>query len=252
MPRSRTTDRRFYGVAEAIVVEVVDPAGEGRIRVRFPWFDDAMVSEWCRVAQPYAGNGYGVFLVPEVGDEVLVAFVHGDMRLPIVVGGLYNGVDKPPTSRQDDTDEKLLQTKHGHRLLFDDSSGTERVTLETAGGHALDLDDAGSRAEFATSGGHTVTLDDDGGSITIETSAGQSVTIDGNSGSITVTGMSVTIDASSISLGGTGATEALVLGTQFLTYFNTHTHTATAVGSPTTPPVVPMLPTMLSTRTRTK
>ena len=126
------------------------------------------------------------------------------------------------------------------------------MTLETAGGHALDLDDAGSRAEFATSGGHTVTLDDDGGSITIETSAGQSVTIDGNAGSITVTGTSVTIDASSISLGGTGATEALVLGTQFLTLFNTHIHTATAVGSPTTPPVVPLLPTVLSSVTRTK
>ena len=120
------------------------PGGRGpRQASSFPWFDDEMVSEWCRVAQPYAGNGYGVFLVPEVGDEVLVAFIHGDMRLPIVLGGLYNGQDKPPTSRQDDTDQKLIRTKAGHELLFDDSDGTERVTLETAGGHALDLDDAG-------------------------------------------------------------------------------------------------------------
>ena len=56
-------------------------------------------SDWCRVVQPYAGNGYGAVFVPEKGDEVLVAFVHGDMRFPIVIGGLYNGKDKPPTAR---------------------------------------------------------------------------------------------------------------------------------------------------------
>ena len=50
-----------------------------------------------RRASSYAGNGYGSFFVPEVGDEVLVAFVQGDMRYPIILGGLYNGEDKPPT-----------------------------------------------------------------------------------------------------------------------------------------------------------
>jgi uncharacterized protein involved in type VI secretion and phage assembly len=92
-PRAQTTDKRFYGVVEAVVVEVVDPDKEGRVKIQFPWFDEEMVTEFCRVRQFYAGNGYGAFFVPEAGDEVLVAFVHGDMRMPVILGGLYNGKD---------------------------------------------------------------------------------------------------------------------------------------------------------------
>ena len=118
LPRSRSTDRRYYGVVEAIVAKVTDdPEHECRVTLRFPFFDGATAeSDWCRVVQPYAGNGYGAVFVPEEGDEVLVAFVHGDMRFPIVLGGLYNGVDKPPTDRTASQDQKLIQTKHGHQV----------------------------------------------------------------------------------------------------------------------------------------
>ena len=118
LPRSRSTDRRYYGVVEAIVARVTDdPEHECRVKLRFPFFDGATAeSDWCRVVQPYAGNGYGAVFVPEEGDEVLVAFVHGDMRFPIVLGGLYNGVDKPPTDRTASRDQKLIRTKHGHQV----------------------------------------------------------------------------------------------------------------------------------------
>src|ERR1044072_5241274 len=104
--RTRTTDKRFYGVYEAIVTAVNDT--EGRVRVKFPWFDDQMETELARVRQAYAGNGYGAFFIPEVGDEVLVAFIQGDMRLPIILGGLYNGKDQPPTNRSDAIDQKMI------------------------------------------------------------------------------------------------------------------------------------------------
>ena len=68
----RAFDRRFYGVVEGIVEEIVDPDKEGRVKVKFPWYDDDTVTEWCRVRQLYAGPGYGTFFVPEKGDEVLV------------------------------------------------------------------------------------------------------------------------------------------------------------------------------------
>ena len=125
LPRSRSTDRRYYGVVEALVAKVTDdPEGECRVTLRFPFFDGATAeSDWCRVVQPYAGNGYGAVFVPEVGDEVLVAFVHGDMRFPIVLGGLYNGVDKPPTDRTASKDQKMIRTKHGHQAVLDDSQG---------------------------------------------------------------------------------------------------------------------------------
>ena len=91
------------------------------------------VSDWCRVAQLYAGGGYGSFFPPEKGDEVLVAFVQGDMRIPIVLGGLYNGQDKPSTSRDGGKDQKLIRTRGGHQLLFDDT-GSDKALIRFASG----------------------------------------------------------------------------------------------------------------------
>jgi uncharacterized protein involved in type VI secretion and phage assembly len=269
-PRSRSTDRRYYGVAEALVVDVKDPEGENRIQVKFPWFDDAMVTEWCRVAYFYAGNGYGSVFVPEVGDEVIIAFVHGDMRLPIVLGGLYNGVDKPPSARSQSVDQKLIRTKGGHELLFDDSSSEQRVRATTNGGHVVDmddtgqsvtisstggheavLDDAGMKASVTSAGGHSVELDDTGQKVTVKTAAGQSVVLDGAGQSVTVTGLTITLDGVSISLGGAAATHPLVLGDLFMALFNAHIHTSNLPGLPTSPPVTPMLPAMLSQVTKT-
>jgi phage baseplate assembly protein V len=128
-PRARTTDRRYYGVAEALVTAVNDSGQEGRVKLRLPWFNEEFETEWSRVSQFYAGNGYGAFFIPEVGDEVLVAFVHGDMRFPVIIGGLYNGKDKPPSFRADDKDEKMIRTKSGHRITLDDTSGSEKITI---------------------------------------------------------------------------------------------------------------------------
>jgi uncharacterized protein involved in type VI secretion and phage assembly len=133
VPRARSTDRRYFGVVEAIVVEN-EGDDEGRIKVNFPWFDGgSTVTEWCRVSQLYAGGGYGSVFVPEKGDEVLVAFVHGDMRFPIVLGGLYNGVDKPPAARTDGRDQKIIRTKAGHEVLLDDGAKEIRITTAEGG-----------------------------------------------------------------------------------------------------------------------
>ncbi len=166
-PRSRTTDKRYYGIVEGIVVENEDPEGEGRIRVKFPWFSEDEISDWCRVAQLYAGGGYGSLFVPEIDDEVFVIFVHGDMRLPVVVGGAYNGVDKPPSARTSSVDQKLIRTRAGHQIVLDDSAGSEAVTVETAGGHTVTLDDAGATITVETSGGNRIELDDGSGTISI-------------------------------------------------------------------------------------
>lgn len=131
--RSRSTDRRYYGVVEAVVTDVNDPDKEGRVKLQFPWFDASMTTEWCRVSQFYAGNGYGAFWVPEVGDEVVVAFVHGDMRLPIVLGGLHNGQDKPATFRANNKDQKLIRTKAGHQILLDDTANGEKIRIVAKG-----------------------------------------------------------------------------------------------------------------------
>jgi uncharacterized protein involved in type VI secretion and phage assembly len=268
--RSRTIDKRYYGVYEALVTKVVDdPAKEGRVQVSFPWYDDKLASDWCRMRQSYAGNGYGSFFVPEEGDEVLVAFIQGDMNYPIILGGLYNGEDKPPSARTKKQDQKMIRTKGKHEILLDDSPNQKRVRIKTEQGHTVDLndqdkkititskqnhsitlDDQGKKATLKTSGGPKVEIDDASKKITIDTN-GKSVTIDGNSGTITLSGMTIVLSGTSIKLGGDAAVQSLVLGEAFLAAFNTHTHNCTAPGTPSGPPVPPLTPAVLSKTSKT-
>jgi uncharacterized protein involved in type VI secretion and phage assembly len=248
--QTRVLDKKYYGVVQGIVTDVVDKdENEGRVKVKFPWFDDQMETEWCRVRQFYAGNGYGAFFVPEVGDEVLVAFIHGDMRLPVILGGLYNGHDKPPTSRSSSQDQKMIRTKGQHELLFDDSKGKERVRIKTKAGHTADLSDFEKKMTLQTSGGQTIVVDDSANTITLSTN-GTTATIDGGSGAIKLKATSVTIDASSVKL-GTGASQSLVLGELFEAFFVRHVHTCTAPGAPSSPPVEPFTPMLLSQISKT-
>ncbi|WP_406003071.1 phage baseplate assembly protein V [Streptomyces sp. NBC_00829] len=226
-PRARSTDKRYYGVVEALVVEN-DGDDEARVKLKFPWFDDVTVTDWIRVSQLYAGHGYGTVFVPEKGDEVLVAFVHGDMRFPIVLGGLYNGKDKPPAARTEGRDQKMIRTRHGHEVLLDDTRDKAAVRITSAAGHVVELDDQGKAIRITAA---------EGGSVTVTAQ-----------GEITLKAPKVTVDSPSIDLGG-GATEPLVLGNTLLQAFNTHTHPSPA--GPTGPPTVPLTPAVLAKKART-
>ncbi|MFI0777454.1 phage baseplate assembly protein V [Streptomyces sp. NPDC021212] len=227
-PRARSTDKRYYGVVEALVVEN-EGNDEGQVKLKFPWFDDTTVTDWIRVGQLYAGNGYGSVFVPEKGDEVLVAFVHGDMRYPIVLGGLYNGKDKPPTARTEGRDQKIIRTKHGHEVLLDDTESKAAVRITSAAGHVVELDDQGKAIHITAA---------EGGSVTVTAQ-----------GEITLKAPKVTLDSPSIDLGG-AATEPLVLGNALLQAFNTHTHPSAA--GPTGPPAPPLTPAVLAKKARTE
>jgi uncharacterized protein involved in type VI secretion and phage assembly len=185
-PRSRTADHPIVGVAEALVEAVDDPEKEGRVRLRLPWFDAGLVTEWCRTSNLFAGGGYGSTWTPELGDEVLVGFVHGDLRYPVVLGGLYNGEDKPPAHRDQATNRKMLRTKRGHEVVLDDSDTSTGLTLRTQDGHLLRLDDQGKRLELTTRNGHRIVIDDAAGSLTLHATnisieATQTVRITGQS-----------------------------------------------------------------------
>lgn len=266
--RSYSVDKLYFGVYTAIVADVGSSDHPGEVRLRFDWFDPQMRTEWCRICNPYAGNRYGAVWHPEEGDEVLVAFLQGDMRWPIVLGGLYNGQDAPPTARSSSLDQKMLRTKGGHELLMDDTDGKKRIrltsdgsnvvdlddtghaiSLTTNGGHEITLDDSGSKLSIKTSGGHQVTLDDGGSKITVQTSGGQSVTLE--SGSIKVTATNVILNATSVKLGGDAASQSLVLGEALMAAYNAHTHNCTAPGAPSGPPLSPMTPAVLSQVSKT-
>lgn len=184
-----------YGVAEALVVDVEDPEQEGRVKVRFPWFDADMISDWCRVSQLHAGSGYGSLFVPHTGEEVLVAFIHGDMRQAVVLGGLYNGRDKPATFRNKDKDEYLIRTKAGHQILLVDTKDQERIEItDKSQKHRIVIDTSGQ----------SVTITSEGGKLSlaakeIELKAEQGFKLDASTVEATATG-EMTLKGSTINL----------------------------------------------------
>lgn len=135
MPRvvdreGRPVSGQMPGLVEAIVVDNVDPDQMGRVKVKFPTLPEMPESFWCRLVMPMAGRERGWMTIPEIDDEVLVAFIHGDINHALVLGSLYNGVDTPPYANEDQENNlRVFQSRSGHRLTFDDTSGAERVEL---------------------------------------------------------------------------------------------------------------------------
>ena len=168
----------FYGVYAALVVNVVDPDGQGRVKVRLPWSPDTnggAYEAWARIATLMAGNNRGTWLIPDRDDEVLVAFEAGDPRRPYVLGGLWNGRDTPPESMDSSGENNLktIRSRNGVIVTWDDSQGQEKLTLETPGGQRVVLQDGEAQIELADSNGNSVTLSASG--ITIASSGNLTV-----------------------------------------------------------------------------
>ena len=140
------------GVVIAQVDDVKDPDDQGRVKLTFPWLSDTFVSGWARSVQTGAGKDRGVMVLPEVGDEVLVAFEQGDFRRPYVLGGLYNGVDIP--------------SKKGVELVDSGSGAVNRRSLVSRLGHRIDLLDQDGKAE-----GISITTKDDKVSVVVDSTA---------------------------------------------------------------------------------
>ncbi len=122
------------GVMVGLVTDNADPEDLGRVKLKFPALDDDYESDWARVVQAGAGPERGAVVMPEVNDEVLVIFEVGDIRRPYVIGGLYNGVDKPRLGGADLFDNGAVTrrgfvSRQGHRIVFLDADGKSGVSL---------------------------------------------------------------------------------------------------------------------------
>jgi len=172
------------------VINNIDSTGLGRVQVRLPWLPE--IEPWARVAVPMSGPNRGTYFIPQVGHEVLVSFNQGDISEAYVVGSLWNGQDRPPTSLPADPTEavtkRIIRTPLGHEIVFDDRSQSIEIASNTRqkitiGPKKIKIETAGSTA--------TVTLDQTG-EITIE--AQRSLAL--KAPSITIEGGTVDIQGS--------------------------------------------------------
>ncbi|MEV3970141.1 phage baseplate assembly protein V [Streptomyces sp. NPDC050698] len=137
-PPNRTEP--FYGVIPAVVednheVRAIPPkAPIGRVKVSFPGLSDRFTSEWAPCARPMAGQDMGFYWLPEVGDQVLVAFEHGDLSKPYVLGGLWNADQTPPETNTDGTNStRVIKSRAGHTITFDDDKAGGELVIEDGG-----------------------------------------------------------------------------------------------------------------------
>ncbi|MAS32888.1 MAG: type IV secretion protein Rhs [Anaerolineaceae bacterium] len=197
----------FYGVYPALVTDLQDPDSQGRVRVRLPWSpdsDESAYEVWARVATMMAGNNRGTWFIPDVDDEVLVAFEGGNPRRPYVVGALWNGADAPPESMDSDNNLKTILSRTGIRITMDDTSGAVKLTLKTPGGHSLVFDDGGTSITATDSSGNTVKMETSG--ITITSSA--KVTV--NASTMEVNASMITVNAGMSKFSGVVQCDTLI------------------------------------------
>lgn len=163
---------RWYGCFPAIVKDIQDPDGQGKVKISLPWSPDGnggSYEVWARVATLFAGNNRGSWFMPDVDDEVLVVFEGGDTRYPCVLGGLWNGKDSPPESMTQGNNKKVLRSRNGVKVTLDDQDGQEKLVLETPGGCSITLQDGPGSVEVKDSNGNSVKLESSG--ITVTASA---------------------------------------------------------------------------------
>ena len=165
---------RWYGVYPALVSDIKDPDGQGRVKVTLPWSPDtgaARYEAWARLATLMGGNNRGSWFVPDLNDEVLVTFEGGDPRRPYVIGGLWNGNDAPPDSMDGSGNNyrKVLRSRNGVKITLDDTNGQEKMILETPGGQKVTLEDGPGAVLIEDSNGNSVKLETSG--ITVTASA---------------------------------------------------------------------------------
>jgi uncharacterized protein involved in type VI secretion and phage assembly len=185
---------QWYGVYPALVSDIKDPDGQGRVKVTLPWSPDTgsgRYEAWARLATLMGGNNRGSWVIPDVNDEVLIVFEGGDPRRPYVIGGLWNGSDSPPESMDGSgkNNLKVLRSRNGVKVTLDDSDGQEKLILETPGGQKVTMKDGPGSVEIVDSNGNSVKLESSG--ITVNASA--KVTI--NASQVAISAGMVTVDA---------------------------------------------------------
>jgi uncharacterized protein involved in type VI secretion and phage assembly len=245
-------DEKRFGKYRGFVTNNQDPEKRGRVKLTVPSVLGEQETDWALPCLPFGGQAdYGFFSVPEVEAQVWVEFEEGDPSRPLWVGTFWQQEsDVPQEAALETPTTRLLKTKSGHLLQFDDEPDLENITLRHMTNAELNINESGI-VVLKDAAENKLTLDADAGEIIVEDSNGNKISMtssgttvedaNGNkiemaAAGITVEGAQVVVKGDMVMLGGQGG-EPVIKGQSFLTLFATHMHPTTAPGAPTGPPV---------------
>jgi phage baseplate assembly protein gpV len=252
MMAPRTEQNRQQLVQGLVTATVLGREDGGKYRLHYLHFAGDEPSAPARVMMPMAGGNRGTYFFPEPGDEVVVAFEGGNCNLPVILGAVWNNDDHPPAQAKQSAENNIrtIVSRSGHELTFDDTPGSEKITLRSHRGHTLTFDDqpAGPKISLTTAQGRTLVLDDTpAGQISLSTPAGVQITLSDAGGMlslaapvrISLTSALITMTADAIGLNTTGsATSSMVLIDNVP--FGMHLHAPPVQPPGTTGPVLPV------------
>ncbi|MGC1760861.1 MAG: phage baseplate assembly protein V [Candidatus Cybelea sp.] len=190
------------GAFLATVVSIQDPENQNRVQLRVYDVDgvtDQDATVWARVAVPFAGGQRGSFFIPDVGDEVVVVYLSGDPRFPIVIGGLWNGADSAPeTIPGDRVDRWTITGTQGTKIAIVEDSSGPTISFTTPGGLSGTMTDSTGSIEFTNSEQTSITIDMSGVTINAPTTQVQITAAD----LVSVTAPQLSVDAAMATFSG--------------------------------------------------
>jgi uncharacterized protein involved in type VI secretion and phage assembly len=193
--------QRENGIVIGVVTDLNDPERLGRVRVKYPHLKDEQ-SYWARLVTLMAGPDRGVRFVPEVNDEVLVAFEHGDPRRSYILGALWSKADKPPADDGQPTQNnwRFIKSRSGHIIRLDDTQGAEKIEIiDRAGSRKVIIDSAAQKIQVICDAGDVEVKAGTGSvkveALTVEVKATGNMTLEAT-GSTAIKGATIDINAS--------------------------------------------------------
>lgn len=162
--------KKFYGVCTGRVINVLDPLMLGRVQVQLPFIDSLDLSPWARVASPMAGPLHGIYMIPNPGEDVLVAFEHGDVNAPYILGSLWSAMNPPPLPSPV-PQIRLLKTLAGNQIMITEVPPSIMIQIMSTGQTIL-MSPAGIQI---VSGGSAINLGPPTAPPTIQVVAGSNV-----------------------------------------------------------------------------
>jgi uncharacterized protein involved in type VI secretion and phage assembly len=198
------SDTKVEGVLVGIVSNNKDPKKQGRVTLKIPLHEKEVETNWAPIATLMAGKDRGTLFIPEVGDQVLVAFLLGDISKPYVIGALWNSVDTA-LAGDDKNNIRKIKSRSGHEIIFDDKDGDEKITVKTKKGHIIEITDKNDTIKIEDKSGNN-SLKLEGGSknkVTLKSNTSE-LLLDGK-GDITIkSAKSLKLESAQISITAKG------------------------------------------------